>query len=214
MKIVSISDTHTKHREIAKIPDGDVLVHAGDITNVGEVGVLYDFADWMSELPHKKVVIAGNHDLSFTRRVKDDIIKYFQDKGINYLEDSGVEIDGVKFWGAPWQPEFHNWSFNLPRGKALIEKWSLIPNDTNVLITHGPPYQILDKAPRGVFGHEHVGCQDLFERILELPKLKAHIFGHIHICSGVYEEFGVKFVNSAICTETHQPTYPPKEFEI
>jgi Icc-related predicted phosphoesterase len=214
MKIISISDTHNKHREIKHIPDGDVLVHAGDITNVGEVGVLGDFADWMSQFPHKKVIIAGNHDLAFTRSSREYILKYFEEKGIIYLEDSGVEIDGVRFWGSPFQPEFHNWAFNLPRGKALIEKWAMIPDDTSVLITHGPPYQILDKAPRGVFDYEHVGCKDLLERILELSKLKAHIFGHIHDCSGIYEEFGVKFVNSAICNERHQPINLAKEFEI
>lgn len=214
MKIVSISDTHTKHRQIKHIPDADVLVHAGDISNVGETSVLYDFADWMSQFPHKKIVIAGNHDLILARPAKEHILKYFAEKDITYLEDSGIDFKDVKFWGAPWQPAFHNWAFNLPRGKELIDKWALIPDDTNVLITHGPPYQILDKAPRGVFDYEHVGCKDLLERILELPKLKAHIFGHIHNSSGVYEEFGVQFVNSSICTENHQPTNLPKEFEV
>jgi len=100
-----------------------------------------------------------------------------------YLENSGVEIDGVKFWGSPWQPEFFNWAFNLPRGRRLAEIWALIPDDTEVLITHTPPYGILDRVDSG----EHVGCEDL-RRALQRVKPKVHVFGHIHEDRGVVEQ--------------------------
>ncbi len=217
MKIIALSDTHTYHRQIKDIPDGDVLVHCGDITFRGEIAVLEDFAYWMKELPHKhKIFIAGNHDRSLER---DDykrgmLLELFDECGITYLQDSGIDIDGVKFWGAPWTPVFHNWSFNLPRGRALEEKWALIPDDTNVLLTHGPPWQILDKAPRGVFDFEHTGCANLLERILELRQLQTHVFGHIHADSGSHTDAGVQFVNASICTEDYKPTNPSRIINI
>lgn len=217
LKIVSISDTHGYHRRIKNIPDADVLIHAGDITGRGEIKVLNDFAMWMKELPHAhKLLIAGNHDLTLERdnAQKQEILKLFQECGITYLQDSGIEIDNIHFWGSPWQPLFHSWAFNLPRGEALAEKWALIPDNTNVLITHGPPYQILDAAPRGVFDIEHTGCEALLERVLELTHLRAHVFGHIHNSYGKYEEFNVKFINSCICTESYYPNNLPQIFEI
>lgn len=216
-RIVSISDTHGYHRRIKEIPDGDILIHAGDITNRGEISVLHDFALWMKSLPHAhKLIIAGNHDLSLARDniQRQELLKLFEECGITYLQDSGITISGLKFYGSPWTPLFHNWGFNLPRGQALADKWAQIPDDTNVLITHGPPYGILDEAPRGVFDFEHVGCEDLLERIWELRYLQASIFGHIHHSSNVIEEYGVKFVNSSICTEQYQPTNPPRVFEV
>lgn len=218
MKIISISDTHCYHRKIKNIPDGDVLVHAGDITARGEIGVLDDFAHWMKEFPHThKIIIAGNHDLTLDRPgiIRDEILKMFEDCGIIYLQDSGVKIDGVEFYGSPFQPEYHNWGFNLPRkGKELAKKWEAIPETTNVLITHGPPHQILDKAPRGVFDYEHTGCEILADRIWELPKLKAHVFGHIHEDYGMQTELGVIFANSCICNGSYNPINLPLEFEI
>jgi len=217
LKIVSISDTHGYHRRIKEIPDADVLIHAGDITGRGEIHILQDFGEWLKELPHAhKIIIAGNHDFSLEREgsQKKEIIKFFKECGVTYLQDSSVEIDGVLFYGAPWQPEFYNWAFNLPRGKALAEKWAMIPDNVNVLITHGPPYQILDEAPRGVFQVENIGCKDLLERALELTHLRAHVFGHCHNGAGVFEDYGVKYINSCICNEKYQPINPPRIFEI
>lgn len=218
MKIIAISDTHCYHRRIKAIPDGDILIHAGDITSCGEIGALDDFAHWMKELPHKhKVFIAGNHDMTLQREcvIRDELLKMFKDCGLIYLQDSTIVIDGISFYGSPWQPEYHSWSFNLPRkGKELTKKWDAIPDDTNVLITHGPPHMILDEAPRGVFDFENVGCEILANRIWELPKLKAHIFGHIHNSRGIRKELGVQFVNASICTEAYNPTNLPQEIEI
>lgn len=211
------------HREIKNVPDGDVLVHAGDITRRGEIAVVDDFAHWLKELPHKyKIFIAGNHDFSleWENDQKVEILKMFDECGLVYLQDSGIEIEKVYFYGSPATPIHHSkWAFNLPRdGKELAKKWEDIPEQTNVLITHGPPYRILDKVPSGVFGHAHAGCKILADRVWELPHLKAHIFGHIHEGYGMEEDYGRKFINSAICSNGKHSAYKannlPHVFEI
>lgn len=215
MKICCISDTHSKHRQL-DLPEADVLVHAGDITWRGEISIMEDFTGWLKELPIKhKIVIFGNHELGFQYGHKrEPAIKLVQDAGATYLEDSGVTIDGVNFWGAPWQPWFHDWEFNLPRGERLAAKWALIPDNTNVLITHGPPFLIRDLAPRGVFDGESVGCKDLLARLQELPELKLHVFGHIHHGYGQSQVGPCTFVNASTCTEAYSPTNEPIVVEL
>jgi Icc-related predicted phosphoesterase len=221
LKIVAISDTHSYHRQLV-IPDGDVLVHAGDLTFKGELSVIEDFADWIKALPHKhKVVIFGNHELGFQYGPKrPKAIKMIEDAGAIYLEDSATMIDGIKFYGSPVQPFFHNWEFNYQRGKDIAAVWAKIPTDTNILITHGPPYMILDGVPKptafvdeGVV-YEHVGCKDLLERIADLPHLKAHIFGHIHAGYGTVQVGPTTMINAASCTEGYAASNPPIVFEV
>jgi predicted phosphodiesterase len=215
MKLVPISDTHSFHRKV-NVPEGDVLICCGDITGRGEMAIIEDFVDWMKEQPHRnKLVVFGNHEKGMEKGYKrEPALALLREAGIIYLEDSGVEIDGIHFWGSPWQPLFYSWEFNLPRGKALAEKWALIPNSTDVLITHGPPFNILDEAPRDFGSTEHCGCEELAKRVFELPNLKAHFFGHIHYSHGQQEINGIKFVNAAICTEDYKPTNPPIVVEI
>lgn len=215
LKICCISDTHSKHRQIV-LPEADVLVHAGDITWRGEMSIIEDFAAWLKEVPIKhKIVIFGNHELGFEAGPKrQPAIKALHDAGLIYLEDSEVVIDGVKFWGSPVQPWFHSWEFNRQRGQDIKKHWDMIPDDTNVLITHGPPYQILDLAPRGVFGAEAVGCKDLFDKLGSLEKLKVHVFGHIHHGYGQVQVGPCTFVNASICTESYNPTNKPIVVEI
>jgi Icc-related predicted phosphoesterase len=219
MKLIAISDTHGKHKQIDRIPDGDVIIHAGDITNQGEIHVLDNFSEWFAALPHAhKIFISGNHDRCLDRDndQKREILKMFAERGLIYLENSGVEIDGVYFHGNAHTPIWHSqWAFNLPRDSdELKAQWDMIPKNTNVLITHGPPYGILDRAQRGVFDYENTGCNLLSQRIRRLPNLKAHIFGHIHSDSGTAEEDGVFYVNAAICNDMHNPKNPPRTFEI
>src|SRR5205085_2391850 len=131
-------DTHTFQTDLDPVPEGDVFVHAGDLCRAGRLSELAGVAEWMRALPHKhKVVIAGNHDWCFVREPAAAL--ELLGPTVLYLQDSGTVIDGVRFWGSPWQPAFNNWAFNLPRGSALAEKWALIPEGTDVLITHGPP---------------------------------------------------------------------------
>lgn len=214
-KICCISDTHSHHRQLV-IPEADVLIHAGDICWKGELSILEDFCFWMKELPIKnKVLIFGNHETGFERGPKRQIaIEMVKGSGIHYLEDSGIEIDGIKYWGSPVQPFFCDWEFNRQRGKDIKKHWDKIPSDTNVIITHGPPMGMLDEAPRGFNAIEHVGCQDLLNKLCELPDLKLHTFGHIHAAYGQKQVGHTMFVNASSCTESYTPTNPPIVVEI
>jgi predicted phosphodiesterase len=204
MRVVCISDTHLFHleREI-EVPDGDLLIHAGDGTYQGGPRELAQWFDWLGSLPHpRKVVVAGNHDRGFEERPA--LARSKVPKGVDYLQDSGIEIGGLRLWGAPWQPEFLEWAFNLPRGPRLREKWDLIPAGTDVLITHGPPMGILDMTPRG----EPVGCEALREAVRRV-KPRLHVFGHIHHAYGQELGDGTRFVNASICDELYLPTNRP-----
>lgn len=210
-KIVCISDTHSYHREI-KIPDADIIICAGDITFKGELDVIEDFADWMGNLPIKhKITIFGNHSIGTEDGYKRPFaIQALKNAGIHYLEDSGTIIEGLNIWGSPVQPFFNNWEWNRQRGADIKKHWDLIPDNTNILITHGPPKGILDLTP-GNFYHngENVGCEDLLNRINELKELKLSVFGHIHSGAGTLIQNGITFVNACCCTEQYQPTNPP-----
>ena len=212
MRIVAISDTHERHETLA-LPDGDVLVHAGDLTGNGGMAALERVAEWIGRQPFRhRVCIAGNHDLCFECSYERDLAKrILRDHNITYLEDEAVTLDGVKFYGSPWQPKFYDWAFNLPRGSEKLRvRWAAIPDDTDVLITHGPPKGILDLVPRG----ERTGCEHLLARVQALPSLRAHIFGHIHEGYGVHAGAAVQFVNASICTGDYKPTNKPIVIDI
>jgi predicted phosphodiesterase len=204
MKIVAISDTHGKQGDIS-LPEGDVLVHAGDFSCFGSTGEWEGFFTWLHGLPFMhKILIAGNHDELFedNPEAARRLLRTYG-PSVTYLQDSGVEIDGVKFYGSPWTPRYNDWGFNLDRGEPLAEKWAMIPEDTNVLITHGPPFGVLDQIPSGL----RIGCEALDERVRELNNLKAHIFGHIHGRNGAImrSDRTCLSVNAAICDEAYRP---------
>lgn len=206
LRLVMISDTHERHRQI-EVPDGDVLVCAGDFTGLGDPWKVEDFSDWLGTLPHRhKLVIAGNHELTFDSTRRRTFVPGIWKALTNavYLQDTEVVIDGFVFYGSPWQPEFYDWAFNLPRGEPLAEKWALIPPDTDVLITHGPPKNILDYVPRG----EHVGCEELAKRVAKV-KPQVHVFGHIHYSHGTLVKDGITYVNASICTEAYKAKQAP-----
>jgi hypothetical protein len=222
LRIVGISDTHNLNllrKMNIIVPDGDVLIHCGDATMKGSYRELCDFAEWFKWQPHKhKIFVAGNHDLGLDPNLTPPLALQ-QNKELfkfcHYLDDSGVEIDGVKFWGSPWQPWFMSWGFNLPRGAALKEHWDKIPMGTDVLITHSPPYGILDKVYRGhTWDHktqttratyEYVGCRDMLEAVQRV-KPKFHLFGHIHGTYGCQQVGDTWFYNCSIATERYDPT--------
>jgi Icc-related predicted phosphoesterase len=204
LKCVTIADTHGMYRDI-KIPDGDVLIHAGDITMRGKLSELNDFNDWLGEQPHKhKIIIAGNHDWCFERQ-KEASIKIITNAV--YLEDQSIEIEGHLFYGSPWQPWFLNWAFNLQRGKEIQEKWDLISNDVDVLITHGPAFGILDRNING----ENAGCENLLSKIEEIGP-KVHVCGHIHEGYGQIVRHSIKFINASVNNERYMPTNNPISF--
>ncbi|MGH9941515.1 MAG: metallophosphatase domain-containing protein [Pyrinomonadaceae bacterium] len=206
LRIVCLSDTHSMHDQIA-VPDGDLLIHAGDATFVGDLDEIVSFNHWLGTLPHRhKFIIAGNHDWLF--QTDPHLARSLVTNAV-YVQDNFVECEGLKIYGSPWQPWFMDWAFNLPRGRALEEKWALIPAGTDVLVTHGPPYGILDEVPRG----ERVGCEALAEAVGRVHPL-LHVFGHIHHSYGRRELNGVTYANAAICDEAYRPVNPPLTFDI
>ncbi|KXS54831.1 MAG: metallophosphoesterase [Marinobacter sp. T13-3] len=205
MRLVCLSDTHSLHRSIPEIPDGDVLIHAGDCLGAGTLDNVEDLNDWLGTLPHRhKIVIAGNHDWVFQQAPE---LAREALTNATYLQDSGIKINGIRFWGSPWTPTFMDWAFMLERGQPLHEKWQQIPENTDVLITHGPPRGIGDLVAMG-FRCQNVGCINLLDRIQQLS-LKAHVFGHIHEGYGEYSHDNTRLINASICTGRYEPTNPP-----
>lgn len=207
LRLVCMSDLHSLSYAF-QVPAGDVLIIAGDICGYGTRDELKVFDDFLSSLPHPhKLLIAGNHDWPFAR--VDPREANLLVKNAIYLMDSGIEIEGIKFWGSPWQPEFYNWAFNLPRGPELAAVWAKIPDNIDVLITHGPPYGVLDE----IYNGKRVGCQDLSEA-LERVKPTVHVFGHIHEGYGVLEQNGTVYVNASLCNQYYQLVHSPIVIDV
>lgn len=209
MKIVAISDTHNKLTKI-NLPPGDVLVISGDITVHGSVVELIRFNNALGFVRDKYkyvILVAGNHDWLF--QTDPALAKATITNVTHYLQDEMVEIDGVKFYGAPWQPWFYNWAFNLHRGPEIKAKWDLIPDGIDVLITHGPAAGVHDVNSH----HESMGCVDLMQAIQRV-KPKLHICGHNHYGYGIKDFMGTTYINASSCNEKYMPINPPIEIEI
>ncbi len=201
MRLVVLSDTHGLHDRM-EVPDGDVLIHSGDMTNRGELHEVRAFDAFLARLDHRhKLVIAGNHDFCFERQpaAARELLRHAV-----YLEDEAAEVEGVRFYGSPWQPWFYDWAFNLERGAEIRAKWALIPDDVEVLITHGPPLGHGDVTARG----DAVGCADLLERIRQV-RPRYHLFGHIHEAFGTSTDGTTTYVNASTCDLRYRPVNPP-----
>lgn len=230
--IACASDIHGMWDQI-EYPKADFLVFAGDILKnysydrdqdaidqVGELTKLNNHLFWLKDegIYKEVIIVAGNHDFAFERLPK---LARKQLSDVIYLQDEAITLGGsdgelIKFYGSPWQPWFYNWAFNFPNHKTMDYErmahaalctrmcWALIPDDTDVLITHGPPRDILDMCYDGT----HPGCEHLKERLIKLPKLKAHIFGHIHFSYGQKKISRTQFVNAAVCGENYRPNNP------
>jgi len=189
MELTAFSDSHTRHKNV-HVPDGDILIFAGDISNCRNRQDVEDFNSFLKTLPHKhKIVIGGNHD----HLLEDDPgrAKTLLTEAI-YLQDEMVVIGGVSIYGAPWQPIFNDLAcdaFALPRGKSLQEKWEMIPDGLDILVTHSPPAGIMDQD--GPVAH---GCADL-AAVVGTVKPKYHIFGHIHCNHGMIRHTDTTFIN-------------------
>lgn len=208
MQLVLISDTHNRHTDVF-LPPGDVLIHAGDMSGRGTEAEIVDFMDWFSAQPHAhKILIAGNHDFYFENASKEEL-RQLLPSNIIYLNDSGCSIEGIQFWGSPVQPEFNNWAFNRESGPAIKKHWDLIPTNTDVLITHGPPFGILDATIQG----KHVGCPDLLQAVYAV-KPKIHVFGHIHESFGQHTTNGTHFINASVLNHQYYYTFEPVLVEV
>jgi len=211
MKLHCISDTHTRHREI-ELPGGDVLIHAGDIMSRPDPSQLIEFLVWFDDQDYTtKIFIAGNHDHLFEKKpdLIEKILRLFP--SIIYLHDSSAIIDGIKFYGASWIPTNRpGKAFSYLRNAYGIAKthWSKVPRDTDVLITHGPAYNKLDKIMKPIRKDQtqlNLGCPSLGERIKEInPQL--HICGHIHSSQGILDvsEPTTTYINAASLGEDYQ----------
>jgi predicted phosphodiesterase len=218
MRITFISDTHTKHNQVtSSLPGGDVLIHAGDISSMGYRNEIQDFIKWFSGLDNykHKIFIAGNHDWGFQTEPKATEHLLELNPGCEYLQDNLFLIgddtddyeDMVKVWGSPWQPEFYNWAFNLPRqGWELGVHWNQIPEDTEILITHGPPFGHLDTVKSNPTFN--TGCELLRERV-DVVRPKIHVFGHIHTGYGYKFDGNTHFFNAAVLDEQYYFTQKP-----
>jgi Icc-related predicted phosphoesterase len=193
MRCVFMADTHLFHEDLV-VPDGDVLIHAGDICRRGSLDELAVFAALWRGFPHPhKVVVPGNHDWCFVRAVGAARAMLAES---TVLIDEAARVGGLSIFGSPWQPEFGGWAFNLPRGQALREKWALIPEGLDVLVTHGPPHGYGDRTSHGPrrYGDDHSGCHDLRARV-EVVRPRVHVFGHIHEDGGAWRAGDTLFAN-------------------
>lgn len=215
MRLVFISDTHSLHKDLV-IPPGDLIIHSGDFSGRGTLENLLEFNRWLGTLPHRhKLVLPGNHELYCEQN--PGMAKLALTNG-TLLIDEAITIDGVKFYLSPWSPEFYDWSFMKKRGAEIRAVWARIPEDTDVLITHGPPMGVLDLVVRvNERTREriptHAGCYDLMERV-KIIKPKVHAFGHIHEGYGTLVRDGTTFINASICDERYRPSNLPIVIDI
>jgi len=217
MKIACISDTHMSHVGIGVVP-ADVVLHAGDSLGWGSRSELAEFCRWYAGYPAAvKILIAGNHDWCFEKHptIAPMIAHEY---GITYLQDDWTVVGDLKFYGSPWQPWFNDWAFNLPRdGWQLRKRWEAIPADTDVLITHGPPFMVRDKAS---WRHSkspdsaHGGCKILRDEVITRIRPKLHVFGHIHEGYGTEVIGDTTFVNAAMLDDTYEPGNAVQTFDL
>jgi len=231
LTICSISDTHSRHRELT-MPEADLLIVAGDITEHGTLEEVSDFNEWLGEIKskYKKIyVVAGNHDFIF-EHIKGELIlsnaKYLEDDFSFYpSHEDWKKGNGYLIYGSPQTPWFGGWAFNVNRGDDIKKYWERIPDDVNILITHGPARGTLDSPffverincsiPSNKNKRKrHVGCEELDSRILELDNLKTHIFGHIHHSYGQEVKDDVRYVNSSIAPHPYKKTNKPQVFTV
>jgi Icc-related predicted phosphoesterase len=210
MKIVCISDTHCQIDKIT-IPEGDILIHAGDHSYGGSVEEMAVAIEKLAEKGKKFkhiITICGNHD--WLGEKSPSLMKTMcQYKNIVYLDHESTVVEGLVIFGSAYTPEFCSWAFNVPRGQELARKWNAIPDNADIVITHGPVHGILDTCPDGF----KAGCEELFKKLAQV-KPKLHVCGHIHDAYGMRLFNDTVFVNASICTEQYKPTNEPIVIEL
>lgn len=213
-KIVAVSDLHGN---LPEIPECDLLLLGGDLTPIENHAPTYqaqwlnhEFRAWLAGIPARKIIgIAGNHDFIFERMP----VLVPNDLPWTYLQDAGVLWEGLLIWGTPWQPWFFDWAFNGDPA-LLRRKWALIPDNTDILVVHGPPHGYGDRVPElEGDGWQHTGCLHLLERIKEIqPQLV--VFGHIHEGRGVWQVGPTILANVTLLDAAYRRVHEPWEFEL
>lgn len=224
MKIDCISDLHGHHPQLM---GGDLLIVAGDLTASDKPHQFKKFSQWLHKQDYRhKIVIAGNHD-GILERFPDDMMPFttILEDGTecpfaHYLCNSGITIEDLNIWGSPYTPKYYDWSFMCERGSEIKQHWDLIPLNTDILITHGPPHGILDLAPRYKRPDENCGCEMLMDAVKRIKPV-LHVFGHIHEGYGMHEETWqhdseetTLFVNAAIMDRNYSPVNAVSRIEI
>ena len=188
MKILHLSDTHGLHHKIKDLPETDVIIHSGDISHNGDESEVLDFLNWYIDLPYRhKIFVTGNHDLCLWDA---EGIEDLPDN-LYFLQDRGVEIDGVKFFGLGYD-----------------HSEQLIPNDTDIVVTHEPPVMILDSS-----AGTHWGNAPLRNRILDI-KPRYHLFGHAHNSYGTIKQDGIVFSNASLLDDMNRMVRKPRLFVV
>lgn len=200
LRLVLLSDTHELHREI-EVPHGDILIHAGDFTLFSRsLSAIEDFNAWLGELPHRSIVIPGNHEYFLEA---DESRRSLLSNAIVLINES-VEIEGLRIWGSPATP-LYGGAFGLSSPEDRKRLFAQIPGNTDVLVTHGPPYGIFDSASNHA---SHAGCPELLEAVMRVrPRL--HVFGHVHGAYGISETEHTVFVNAALAGRYGDLVHPP-----
>ena len=190
LTIVCISDTHELHREL-DVPDGDILIHAGDFTMFSKsASAILDFNEWLGKLPHRwKILIPGNHEFF----LESDLSRRRLISNATVLINEGIEIAGLKIWGSPVTP-LYGGAFGLSSPADRVKLYAKIPDGLDILVTHGPPFGILDRSPGSL---HNAGCPQLLEAVTRL-KPKLHVFGHIHGAHGMVSTEDTLYINAAL----------------
>lgn len=209
LKLVCISDTHTKHEQIQIPNEGDVLIHAGDYSYRGTLPETQKFLDWFAAQPQpNKILVPGNHDFLFEEN-PTLALEMCNERNITLLDNKYAEHDGVKFYGCPMTPTFGDWAMMMTHWESK-DYWERVTDRMNVLITHGPPYKVLDRVPGGGFA----GCRYHREAIERL-KPDVCIFGHIHLGGGgEYVNDSIRYYNVACLDERYVVVNPPRIIEL
>jgi Icc-related predicted phosphoesterase len=178
-----ISDTHSIHDQLVIPKSVDIVIHSGDFSNYhatkANKAETIDFLEWYSKLPITyKILISGNHD-GFSCNQKQEFQQICSRLGIIYLLDEMIQIEGINIYGTPYTPTFGDWYFMKQRHK-ISTIYDNIPDNVDILVTHGPPYGILDLATDYANNDEHCGCKALLKQVVNRIKPKMNLFGHIH----------------------------------
>lgn len=223
-KCTVISDTHGYHHELT-LPGGDFLFHCGDFSNIGSIDETLDFLLWFSRQRFytHKVFIAGNHDISmegkkskrsktleYDDELKDIFVKLCRRMNVHYLENDLLQIGGLRIYGSPNSPSFNNWAFQVDTVEKERNIFRHIPKNVDVLLTHCPPYSILDVGGRN---YEHLGSLGLQEMVLK-KRPKFHCFGHIHESHGIKKFHDITFINASYCDMPYNKKHDYQTFEV
>ncbi|MCM4155356.1 metallophosphatase domain-containing protein [Gramella sp. AN32] len=205
MRLVCLADTHNKHHDMV-IPDGDILIHAGDCTDGGSKHETEDFLKWMESQMHPvKILVPGNHDFYFEKQENLENLPL----SIHTLINQSLIIEYLQFWGSPVTPGDGHWAFNEERGKSIRKYWDKIPEHTNILITHSPPYGLMDDIEKGM----KLGCEEL-KKAVERVQPDYHLFGHVHYSAGLARIKNTTYYNLSQLDERGRIMHSPAIINI